>query len=67
MYKKLFESFPKIEFTPSDKGFFIERLQRKLDDLSMANTNEIIKGSISEMNDRIQQFYLENQNISTES
>lgn len=59
MYKKLLESFPKIEFQPSAKGFFIERLRRKLDDLSMFSSNEIVQGSISEMINEVQQFYLE--------
>jgi hypothetical protein len=59
MYKKLLESFPKIEFQPSAKGFFIERLRQKLYDLSMSNTNEIVEGGISEMINDIQQYYLE--------
>lgn len=59
LFKKLLGSFPKIEFQPSAKGFFIERLRRKLNDLTMLDSNEIVQGSISEMINEVQQFYLE--------
>lgn len=59
LHSKLLEAFPKIEFQSSAKGFFIERLRRKLDDLSMSNSNEIVQGSISGMIDEVKQFYLE--------
>ena len=55
MYSKLIDSFSQIEFTPSAKGLFIERLRRKLNDLSMSNSNEIVKGNISEISSKIQQ------------
>ena len=55
MYSKLIDSFSQIEFTPSAKGLFIERLRRKLSDLSMSNSNEIVKGNISEISSKIQQ------------
>lgn len=49
LYNKLLESFSKIEFEPSAKGFFIERLRQKLNNLSMFNSNEIVQGNISEI------------------
>ena len=63
-YQKLLESFPQIEFVPSAKGFFIERLRRKLDDLSMSNSNEIVKGNFLEICNKIQEYYSGNQNNS---
>jgi hypothetical protein len=57
LYNKLLESFPKIEFEPSAKGFFIERLRQKLYDLSTSNSNEIVQGNISEIINEVQQFY----------
>ena len=57
MFKKLVESFKQIEFAPSAKGFFIERLRRKLDALSVSNSNEIVDGRISEIGDAIRRFY----------
>lgn len=59
LFKKLLGSFPEIEFHPSVKGFFIEKLRRKLNDLSMFDSNEIVQGNISEMINEAQQFYLE--------
>ena len=56
-FQKLLDNFPQIEFTPSVKGFFIERLRQKLDDLSLLNTNEIVRGRLSEINSDINQFY----------
>lgn len=60
MFKKLVENFKQIEFTPSAKGFFIERLRRKLEDLSISNSNEIVGGRIFEIGNEIQQFYSDN-------
>jgi hypothetical protein len=60
MFKKLMESFKQIEFTPSAKGFFIERLRRKIEDLSSANSNEVVDGKIFEIGNEIQKFYSEN-------
>ncbi len=45
----LYENFSDIEFIPSTKGRFIERLRAKLDDLSVGNSNEIIHGYMSEI------------------
>ncbi|MGD9160328.1 MAG: hypothetical protein PVG39_18070 [Desulfobacteraceae bacterium] len=58
LFKKLLGSYPEIEFMPSAKGFFIERLRRKLNDLTMFNSNEIVQGSISEMINEVQEYYL---------
>lgn len=60
MFKKLVENFKQIEFTPSAKGFFIERLHRKLEDLSISNSNEIVGGRIFEIGNEIRKFYLDN-------
>ena len=58
-FHKLLESFVQIEFAPSAKGFFIERLRRKLDDLSWQSTNEIVPGKFLEIEREITQFYSE--------
>ena len=60
MFKKLAENFKQIKFMPSAKGLFIERLRRKLEDLSISNNNEIMHGRISEIENKIRQFYLDN-------
>lgn len=60
MFKKLVENFKQIEFTPSAKGMFIERLRRKLENLSISNSNEIVRGRIFEIENEIQQFYSDN-------
>ncbi|MBN2418063.1 MAG: hypothetical protein JXL81_01655 [Deltaproteobacteria bacterium] len=54
---KLLENFSKIEFAPSAKGFFIERLRRKLEDLMWGNTNEIVPGRYFEIESGIKEFY----------
>lgn len=60
MFKKLAENFKQIEFMPSAKGLFIERLRRKLEDLSISNNNEIVHGKIFEIENKIRQFYSDN-------
>ena len=60
MFKKLVENFKQIEFKPSAKGLFIESLRRKLEDLSISNTNEIVRGRIFEIENEIRQFYSDN-------
>jgi len=60
IFKKLAENFKQIEFTPSAKGFFIERLRRKLEDLVVSNSNEIVGGRIFEIGNEIRKFYLDN-------
>jgi hypothetical protein len=60
MFKKLIKGFKQIIFTPSSKGPFIEKLRRKLVDLSKSNSNEIVRGRIIEIEKDIRQFYSEN-------
>lgn len=60
MFKKLLENFKQIEFTPSAKGVFIERLRQKLINLSKSNSNEIVHGKIHEIEKKILQFYSDN-------
>ncbi len=57
VFQKLTGSFTQIEFTSSTKGFFIERLRKKLDNLAVRNTNEILPGRIAEIEKAIHQFY----------
>lgn len=58
MFNKLVESFSQIEFVSSAKGFFIERLRRKLDDIAVSHTNEIVHGRIREIENEIAGEYL---------
>jgi hypothetical protein len=53
----LHENFSNIEFIPSTKGLFIERLRAKLEDLSAGNSNEIIQGNMSEILHNAKKFY----------
>jgi hypothetical protein len=53
----LYENFSDIEFIPSTKGRFIERLRAKLEDLSVGNSNEIIHGNMSEILNNVKRFY----------
>ena len=46
---ELSKNFTNLDFVPSTKGFFIERLRNKLINLSKRNSNEIVKGNISEI------------------
>jgi len=43
---------PEIEYIPTVKGPFIERMRRKLDDLAHRRTNEIMPGELDEMKGR---------------
>ncbi len=54
---KLYKNFSDIEFIPSTKGRFIERLRAKLEDLSVGNSNEIIHGNMSEILNNVKRFY----------
>ena len=45
-------SIPEIEYIPTVKGPFIERMRRKLDDLARRRTNEIMPGSLDAMKTR---------------
>ena len=49
LFATLHENFSDIEFVPSTKGRFIERLRAKLENLSVGNSNEIVPGQISEI------------------
>ncbi|MCP4664028.1 MAG: hypothetical protein GY856_52260, partial [bacterium] len=41
--------FEELEFVPTPKGPFIERLRRKLDALARGNSNEILDGDVTEI------------------
>ena len=45
------ENFPDIEFIPSTKGRYIERLRAKLRNLSKSSSNEIVPGNMAEILD----------------
>ena len=47
LFTELSQTFPDIEFIPSTKGCFIERLRKKLIQLSMGGSNEIVTGNIN--------------------
>ncbi len=47
LFATLHEIFSDIEFIPSTKGRFIERLRAKLEILSVGNSNEIVPGIMS--------------------
>jgi len=49
----LHEKFFDIEFIPSTKGRFIERLRSKLKDLSTGSSNEIVSGNMSEILNKV--------------
>ena len=49
LFAALYENFSDMEFIPSTKGRFIERLRAKLVDLSVGNSNEIVPGNMSEI------------------
>jgi len=49
LFAKLHENFSDIEFIPSTKGQFIERLRAKLEDLSAGKSNEIVPGNMTEI------------------
>jgi len=49
LFATLHENFFDIEFIPSTKGRFIERLRTKLEGLSAGSSNEIIPGYMSEI------------------
>lgn len=55
----LHENFSDIEFIPSSKGLFIERLRSKLEDLSVGNSNEIVPGNMSEILNKVKDGRLE--------
>ena len=48
-FATLHQNFSDIEFIPSTKGRFIERLRAKLEDLSVGNSDEIVSGNMSEI------------------
>ena len=48
-FSELKKNFANIEFIPSTKGWFIERLRAKLVDLSAYKSNEIVAGNISDI------------------
>lgn len=54
LFEKLAQHFPDLEFVPSTKGKFIERMRKKLKDLVRENSNEIVKGNISEILQKLQ-------------
>ncbi len=49
LFKELKNSFTNLEFIPSTKGLFIERLRTKLDNLYKGNSNEIVAGNIADI------------------
>jgi hypothetical protein len=49
LFDRLQENFSDIEFIPSKKGRFVERLRTKLEDLSIGESNEIVSGYMSEI------------------
>jgi hypothetical protein len=53
LFEVLLENFSDIEFIPSTKGQFIERLRTKLKNLSKSNSNEIVPGNMSDILDAI--------------
>jgi hypothetical protein len=57
LFTKLYSAFPSLEFIPSEKGFHIERLRKKLNSLSQNKSNEIVSGNINDIINKI-----ENQN-----
>lgn len=56
LFAKLHKNFSDIEFIPSTKGRFIERLRTKLEDLSIGSTNEIVPGNMSEIINNVKKF-----------
>lgn len=49
LFTELKKTFPDIEFVPSNKGLFVERIRAKLFDLSKYKSNEIVDGNISDI------------------
>ncbi|MCP4404504.1 MAG: hypothetical protein GY801_45280 [bacterium] len=49
LFAKLSKHFPHIEYAPSTKGRFIERLRAKLEQLSKGDSNEVIVGNMSDI------------------
>ncbi len=49
LFAALYENFTDLNFIPSTKGQFIERLRAKLRYLSQSNSNEIVPGNMSEI------------------
>jgi len=49
LFEELYKHFPQIEFIPSTKGWFIERLRAKLEQISRDNSNEIMAGNMSDI------------------
>jgi hypothetical protein len=49
------ENFSDLKFVPSTKGRFIERLRKKLKDLSSGRSNEIVPGYMSEILKNVKQ------------
>ncbi len=49
LFAELHKNFPNVEFIPSAKGRFIERLRTKLENLTMRKNNEIVPGNISDI------------------
>ena len=49
LFTELKKNFTNLEFIPSTKGLFIERLRAKLFNLSNYNSNEIVAGNISDI------------------
>ena len=56
LFATLHENFSEIEFIPSTKGRFIERLRAKLEDLSVDNSNEIVPGYMSEILNNVKNY-----------
>ena len=59
LLEKLMQNFDKLEFIEVTKGWFIERLRRKLVDLTRKPTNEIVMGDISEIIEKIESARLQ--------
>ena len=65
LFAALSQHFPKIEYTPSSKGWFIERMREKLEDLCHGNSNEIIQGNISDILFQLPDTLLQEQGTSS--
>lgn len=57
LFTELSNTFPSLEFIPSVKGRFIERLRNKLIQLSTNDTNEIVFGNIEEIGQTVHSEY----------
>jgi len=57
LFTALSQTFPHVEFIPSVKGRFIERLRKKLIHLATRDSNEIVPGHIEEIGQKVHVEY----------